>query len=130
MTDAERDALFDTDDQLSAYRALEAERDELKAYLRQRCSLHPGEALDLICAECFESDRTADANERAEAAEAERDHLQAQLAALRHQVEHLASEWAHHALYVYRDCAAELRARLTPAPSPSSPWNDADTSQT
>ena len=58
-------------DLLTAWTAVETERDELKADRQERCSQHPADPLMLVCAECFESEKTAAATERAEVADAE-----------------------------------------------------------
>lgn len=50
---------------------------------QERCSQHPADPLELVCIECFESDKTAAATERAELADADRDRLTAELAQVR-----------------------------------------------
>ena len=111
---------------------VEAERDQLKADIdaahevlhdgapiqqgTSRETLHTLTLVERI-REVFDTCGYLD--DKVTAAEAERDHRQAALVALRQQVEHLAETWAKHRgqWVTMPEAARELRARLTPAPS-------------
>lgn len=60
---------------LDALTAREQARQQAERKLERegidRCAAHPNEALVLVCPECFESDKTAEATARAEQAEQE-----------------------------------------------------------
>lgn len=80
---------------------LEAERSD-----KDRCGIHPAEPLELVCVECFESDRTAAANERAEVAEAKVAALQAQLDA----IDRAQASWVKDAKEETNDAADALES--------------------
>jgi uncharacterized protein YukE len=84
---------------------------------------------DLLAWHDTEREMHAAWRKRAEEAEVERDHLQAALVALQQQVAQLVTMWEGAAEWEFENgspefgkgldqCADELRARLTPAPSP------------